>query len=242
MQFHHLQAGRFLRRYKRFLVDLELPDGQSITVHCPNTGAMTGCTEPGARAWFSESANPKRKYRHTLEWLELASGERVCINTQRPNQLVREAIEQGTIAELQGYASLQSEVVYGCEGSRADFMLSNGEGGGEGTDAPCFVEVKNVTLLENGVGYFPDAISLRALRHLRELVFEKARGNRAVLIFCVNHTAIRELRPAQKIHYDYAQLLRDASHAGLEILAYRTAISPQEIRIVAPVPVRLSGT
>ncbi len=237
MRLENLKSGKFLRRYKRFLADIEREDGSVLTVHCPNTGAMTGCTELGARAYYSESGNPRRKYRGTLEWLELSSGDRVCINTQRPNLLVKEAIEQRVIPELAGYDEVLSEVTFGCESSRVDLKLRKADHATE----DCFVEVKNVTLHEKGIGYFPDAVSQRALKHVRELLHEIEQGNRAVLVFCINHTGIKELRPARKIHYDYALLLQEAASKGLELLAYRTAISSAEIRIVGPVPIRISS-
>ncbi|MDX1453573.1 MAG: DNA/RNA nuclease SfsA [Oleiphilaceae bacterium] len=232
MRFEGLQEGRFIRRYKRFMVDLELSDGQVLTVHCPNTGAMTGCLQPGAKAFFSTSENQARKYPHTLEWLEFENGSRACINTQRPNALVEEAIRNGVIDELEGYACIKREQRYGEEGSRVDLLLTRHD-----NDQPdCYVEVKNVTLCEGDLGLFPDAVSIRALKHLRELQWERQRGARAVLVFCVNHTAIRRLSPARKVDLDYSELLGVAAESGVEILAYRTEINRHEIRLVERIP------
>ncbi len=237
MWFSNLQSARFVQRYKRFLVDLKNADGEIFTVHCPNTGAMTGCTEENALAYYSLSDNPRRKYPGTLEWLELNNGHRVCINTQRPNALVAEAIQQGVIRELQGYRHIQSEQLFGAEGSRVDFKLSAHEQG----LPDCFVEVKNATLLQHGHGYFPDAVSIRALKHLRELMLERQQGARAMLLYCVNHTGIEMLSPARHIHPDYAQCVMEAAKAGVEMLAYRTSISPEEIRITDAVPLTLQS-
>lgn len=236
MKFTTLKYGRFIKRYKRFLVDVELENNKTLTLHCPNTGAMTGCLEHGARAYFSESSNTKRKYPHTLEWLAFKDGSKACINTQRPNKLVQEAIENSTIKELQGYQTCLTEKAYGTENSRIDLLLRQHKAG----KPNCYVEVKNVTLCEAGVGYFPDAISLRALKHIRELVSMIKSGHRAALVFCINHTAITQLRPADKIHLDYGKLLREAAEEGLELYAYQTQITPEEISIIKSIPIHLS--
>src|SRR5215469_1076980 len=156
--------ARLLRRYKRFLADVELPDGRRETVHCPNTGSMLGCAGPGMRVWLSRSDNPARKYAWTWEQVEALPGLRVGIHTGRTNALVREGVQSGLIRELSGYARLQAEVMAG-EGFRVDFFLSS-----EGKP-DCYLEVKNVTAaVEGRVALFPDAVSERASRHLRELM------------------------------------------------------------------------
>ena len=151
----------FLKRYKRFLVDVRLKDGSVITVHCPNSGSMKACQPVEGRAWISDSKNPARKLRHTLEIIEV-DGVLVCVNTQRPNGLIEEAIRDGVIAELQGYEELKREVKYGAERSRIDILLSRG-------DELCYVEVKNVTLgASDGLNRFPDAVTTRGAKHLRD--------------------------------------------------------------------------
>lgn len=152
MIFPPLSSGILLRRYKRFLADVQLPNGEQITVHCPNTGAMTGCANAGDTLWFSTSDNPKRKYAHTWELTQTQGGDFICINTQRANQLVAEALENQWIVELADYHEIWAEQKYGTEKSRIDFLLKK-----QGF-ADCFVEVKSTTLLtENGIGMFPDA-------------------------------------------------------------------------------------
>lgn len=237
-----LQSACLIRRYKRFLADVEGDPGEVMTLHCPNTGRMTGCAAPGWRVWFSHSENPKRKYPGTWELTQTTAGHFIGVNTARANSLVADAITAGVIRELAGYGSLSQEVKYGEEGSRIDLLLT------QGSAADCFVEVKSVTLLgeaarpelaPGGVGFFPDAPSERASKHLRELMRVRAQGLRAVVLFCVQHTGIREVRPAAHIDPAYAQLLVEARAAGVELLAYGTAISPTHIGVVAPLPVIL---
>lgn len=210
-----LIEGRLVRRYKRFLADVTLPDGTEVVAHCPNTGSMLGCQPEGARVWLSPANNPRRKLQYTWELVEAAPGELACINTSRPNAQVREAVESERIDSLCGYREMRSEVRYGTEKSRIDLLLSGHE---QRPDA--WVEVKNVTLNEKGVGYFPDAVTLRGQKHLRELISQAASGDRAVLLFCVNHTGIREVRPADHIDPLYGELLRKAAAAGVELLAW----------------------
>ena len=215
---------KFLRRYKRFLSDVELPSGEVITVHCPNSGSMKGCNRPNSRAWISDSQNPKRKLRHTLEIVEI-DGVLIAVNTQRPNHLVEEAIRNGTITELGGYETLRREVKYGQENSRIDLLL-------EKVDQQCYVEVKNVTMgSKNGEAQFPDAVTQRGTKHLRELIDVVASGHRGVLVFCVSRTDATVVSPADSIDPQYGETLRAAAAAGVEILAYRCAIEPPRVCI-----------
>jgi len=228
-----LLAGRLSKRYKRFLADVVLDDGRALTAHCPNTGSMLGCQQPGSRVWLSESDNPKRKYPHTWELVELAGGVLVGINTGRANALVREAIESGLIGELAGYDEIRAEVRYGNENSRIDFLLTGNEGS-------CYVEVKNVTAaVDEGIAVFPDAVSTRGTKHLRELM-DTARhaGRRAVLCYCVQRSDVGEVRPADEIDPDYGRTLREALDGGVEVIAYRAEIDPQGVVLVEPIPVR----
>ncbi|MEA1079692.1 DNA/RNA nuclease SfsA [Marinobacter qingdaonensis] len=211
-----LVEGRLIRRYKRFLADVRLPDGTEVTAHCPNTGSMLGCQPDDARVWLSRSNNPKRKLQYTWELVEAVPGQLACINTARPNGQARSAVESGTVAELAGYPSVRSEVKYGEEKSRIDLLLSGHE---QQPDA--WVEVKNVTLAEDAQGFFPDAVTTRGQKHLRELMAQVASGDRAVLFFVVNHTGIEAVRPADHIDPTYGKLLREAADAGVEVIAYR---------------------
>lgn len=176
MQFPSLSCGILIKRYKRFLADILLPNGEQITLHCPNTGAMTGCATAGDTVWFSTSDNPKRKYAHTWELTQTQAGDFICVNTQRANQLVQEALEKRWIAELAEYQTVLPEQKYGSENSRIDFLLK------ADNQPDCFVEVKSTTLLtENGLGMFPDAKTERGQKHLRELAAIAESGQQAVI-------------------------------------------------------------
>jgi len=232
-----LQEGILLKRYKRFLADIKTADGSALTLHCPNTGSMLNCNEPGWRVWYSTSDNPKRKYRCTWEMVENAEGELIGINTGQANRLVEEALLSGVVGELNGYATCRKEVRFGSENSRVDFLLSDAH---DGSQADCYVEVKSVTLgMGNGLGAFPDAITTRGQKHLRELMEVKAQGQRAVLLFCVQHSGIDKVAPADHIDADYGRLLRAAAEAGVELLAYRANLTPHEISLSYGIPVKL---
>ncbi|KIO36537.1 DNA/RNA nuclease SfsA [Shewanella sp. cp20] len=227
------EQGKLLRRYKRFLADVQLSDGSEITIHCPNTGSMRNCLFPGEPVWFSTSDNPKRKYAHTWEQAASNEGHIIGINTGRANALAAEAIEAGVISELTGYDNLRREVKYGSENSRIDLLL-------ESEDKPaCYIEVKSCTLLEQGQGYFPDAVTTRGQKHLRELMEMVKLGHRAVLLFVVQHTGITSVAAARHIDPDYADLLAQAHQAGVEILAYRCELSPSAARLIKSCPVKL---
>lgn len=231
------QPARLLRRYKRFLADIELPDGGIMTIHCPNTGSMMHCKEPGSRIWYSTSDSKTRKYPHTFEVIEVAGKKLAGINTGRANALVREAVTENVVPRLSGYRHVQQEVKYGRENSRIDFLLRE-HPGRPGED--CYIEVKNVTLGEaGGLGLFPDAVSTRGTRHLRELMHIAEQGNRAVLFFCVQHTGIDRVEPAVAIDPDYSATLAEAAAAGVELMAWRARIGPKEIRLVEEIPVVL---
>ena len=230
-----LYAGSLKQRYKRFLADVETPDGALITIHCPNTGSMKNCAEPNSRVWFWDSANAKRKYACTWELVEIEGRFLACINTQRANGLVVEAINNATIMPLQGYGKLQTEVKYGQENSRIDIFLSQHK------HLPdCYVEVKNVTLMTSqGQGLFPDAVTERGRKHLRELVHMVAQGQRAVLVYCVAHTGITQVAPAWEVDPAYAETLVWAIEQGVEVMAYGAAISLTEMSLVRVVPLTM---
>jgi sugar fermentation stimulation protein A len=225
-----------LNRYKRFLADIRLPDGTELTIHCPNTGSMKNCVLPETPCWYSVSDSKTRKYPQTLEVVTTPGGHLAGINTARTNQLVELALRADVITELRGYQTLRREVVYGSEKSRIDFLLSQ-----HGDDARlCYLEVKNVTLMEaDGEGFFPDAVSERGSKHLRELMAMVAQGHRAVLLFCVQHTGIQSVRAAAHIDAVYATTLQAAMAAGVEVIAYAAEINPEQnvIELARALPV-----
>lgn len=227
-----LQPATLVRRYKRFLADVITEDGDTITVHTPNTGAMLGCAEPGMRVWLRDSANPRRKYRYAWEMSQSAQGALIGVNTALVNQLVEEGIANGVITELQGYADLRREVRYGKERSRIDLLLQDAQ------RPDCYVEIKNVTARDaQGRAFFPDARTERGTKHLRELIHRREAGDRAVLLFCTQRDDVAAVRPAEEIHPQYARTLRAALARGVEVLAYRAALSPAGIELVRPLPV-----
>ena len=226
-------SGVLIKRYKRFLTDIRLENGDTVTIHCPNTGSMRNCLFEGEKVWFSVSDNPKRKYSRTWELAQTTAGHIIGINTGRANALAEEAINNGVISELQGYQSLRREVKYGSENSRIDILL-------EDSDKPnCYIEVKSCTLLEQDQGYFPDAVTTRGQKHLRELMEMVEQGYRAVLLFVVQHTGIKSVKAAAHIDEDYAKLLVEAHKKGVEIIAYSAELSPLEASLVKSCPVRL---
>ncbi len=221
------------RRYKRFLADVQLENGESITAHCPNTGAMTGCAEPGWPVWLTTSDSKTRKYPHTWELVETDLGM-AYVHSARANKVVQEAVLAGVIPQLSGYEEVKAEVKYG-EGSRADLLLSGGQG-------RCFVEIKSVTLCrEDGVGAFPDAVSSRARKHLRELQAVVEAGDRAVILFCAFHTGIRSVTAAIDIDPAYGEALVEAVAAGVEAMAWGVDIHP-ETGIVLACQLPVEGT
>ncbi|MCD5996312.1 DNA/RNA nuclease SfsA [Pseudomonas sp. CDFA 602] len=221
-----LEQGRLLIRYKRFLADIETDSGERLTIHCPNTGSMLNCMMPDGRVWFSRSDDPRRKLPGTWEISETPQGRLACINTGRANTLVEEALRAGVISELNGFTALKREVAYGQEKSRVDFRLEYPEG-------YLYLEVKSVTLGFDAspVAAFPDAVTQRGARHLRELAGLAREGVRAVLLYCVNLNGIEAVRPAEEIDPAYAAALRDAISAGVQVLAYGVQLTPQEVRI-----------
>ncbi|WP_420231132.1 DNA/RNA nuclease SfsA [Pseudomonas sp. ABY48] len=229
-----LEEGRLIRRYKRFLADIETVHGELLTIHCPNTGSMLNCMAEGARVWFSRSNDPKRKLPGTWEIGETPQGRLACINTARANALIEEALRAGIISELNGFTGLKREVAYGVENSRIDFRLDYDQGS-------AWVEVKSVTLGFDGtnVAAFPDAVTLRGAKHLRELACLAREGVRAVQLYCVNLSGIEAVRPAQEIDPVYAAALGDAVAAGVEVLAYGVTLTPEQMWVDRALPVLL---
>ena len=231
MKLPPLISGRLVKRYKRFLADIELGDGSVVTAHCPNSGSMQGCNLPGLPVMLSVSPNPNRKLAYTWELVQV-HGFWVGLNTMLPNRLAEEAILDGTIAELQGYRNLRREVPYGSERSRIDILL-------EGEKGRCYVEVKNVTLVEHGLALFPDAVTERGQKHLRELMEVVQNGARGVILFTVQRGDGRAVAPADAIDPTYGRLLRQAVAQGVEALAYRALVTPHHIRLTEPLSVQL---
>ena len=226
-----LLPALFDKRYKRFFADIIDAKGHRITLHCPNTGSMKNCLVPGSQCWYSLSDNPKRKLPGTLELVPTINGNLAGINTSRPNHLLREAIEAQRIPELSGYQTLRSEVRYGSENSRIDILLQDPERG------QCYIEVKNVTLEEdNGLVVFPDAVTTRGSKHLRELMTMLEQGHRAVLFYCVQVTGAQRMEVAADIDPTYAETLAEAVAAGLEVLAWRAKLGECEIILECPIP------
>jgi sugar fermentation stimulation protein A len=217
-----------LRRYKRFLADVETASGALVTVHCPNTGAMTGCAEPGSQAWISTSPNDKRKYPHTLELVQTPDGI-VSVNTGRANALVREAIEGCVLGALGALDELRSEVAIPGGGGRFDL-------GARSDGLAVFIEVKSATLhLGDGEGAFPDAVSERAVKHVQALRTQVAAGARGVLVFCAQHCGIDRVRAAHEIHAGYAEALGAAMQAGVEVFALGCRTDGQEFVADRPI-------
>ena len=230
-----LVEAELIRRYKRFLADVVLGDGTETTVHCPNTGSMLGCQAPGSVVWLLPASNPARKYPLGWELVEARTEVLVGINTGRSNALVAEALEAGLIPELGGYARLRREVKLEGTRSRIDFLLN------EHGDVPdCYLEVKNVTAaVDDGVGFFPDAVSARATRHLEELVTLVEQGHRGAMCFCVQRADVERVRPADHIDPDYGRALRSAVESGVEVYALRAAVTPESVALEQRIPVEL---
>lgn len=205
-----LIRGKLVKRYKRFLADIELATGEVVTAHCPNSGSMKGCALPGADAWISQSNNPKRKLKYTWELTRIDSTY-IGINTLVPNRLVKASVQNDRVPELCGYSRVTAEVKTS-EHTRLDLMLEDDHKG------KCFVEIKNCTLVENGVARFPDAVTTRGQKHIEELADLAARGHRAALFFLVQRTDAHTFTPAADIDPEYAQKLMKAMTKGVEVI------------------------
>ena len=225
-----LIRGTLVQRYKRFLVDVRLTDGAIVTAHCTNTGSMLGCKEPGSVVYLSRSENKGRKLAFTWEMIQI-DRHWVGINTMHPNHLVAEAVAADVIPELRGYETVRREVKVGRH-SRLDLCL-------DGRDGCCYVEVKNVTACIDGAAAFPDAVSERATKHLKELIRLKRKGHRAVILFVVQRRDCEYFRPANEIDPEYGRWLRKAIRAGVEALPYHASVSPREIVLTHRLPTRI---
>lgn len=229
-----LLSGKLKRRYKRFFADVELDSGELVVAHCPNTGSMKNCLVEDGPCWLSESNNPKRKLKYTLEAVTAKYGGMAGVNTGRTNKLVKEALELGLIKELAEYENIEAEVKFGEENSRLDFCLSKDSG------ERCYVEVKNLTLgMEGGLGVFPDAVTTRGTKHLRELAHAIKQGHRAALFFCAQHTAVNHVQPAWDIDSEYCKTLKEVMESGVRVLCYSVKMSRDGFIVDQPLPFSL---
>ncbi len=232
IQWPELESGTLIRRYKRFLADIELPSGGTITVHCPNSGRMLECSQPGCRVLMSRSSNPARKLIHTWEIIEMPSSP-VVVNTLRANEAASSAVRKGLIPELAGYSEVRKEVPWGKK-SRLDLLLS-----GEGVQK-CFVEVKSCTYVQDGTAMFPDAVSSRGLKHLVDLQEVLAQGCRSVLLILIQRMDAHQFRPADHIDPRWGSELRKAYAGGIEVLIYSTSITASGMAMGCRVPLSLA--
>ena len=236
-----LKEGTILKRYKRFLADIQLPSGEVITAHTANTGSMKTCWEPGWKAIISFHDNPKRKLKYSLEMTH--NGKTwIGINTSLPNKLAKEAIENGLIKELKGYPFIKPEVKTG--DSRIDLLLSKEKDADTKKDQ-FFVEIKNVTLKgddhQKKAALFPDAVSTRGQKHIQELIRLHKEGYNAALLFIVQREDVDYFAPAKEIDPVYSKLLKKANEEGVLILAYQCSMSKKEIIINRSIPVKLNN-
>ncbi len=234
-----LVPATLIRRYKRFLADVQLADGSLITAHVANPGAMTGLQAEGARVWLSKSPSLARKLPYSWELIEVdfgGGGELTGVNTLHPNPVVAEALAAGTIPELTGYATIRREVKYGRvingKGSRIDFLLE------DPARPPCYVEVKNVHLMRRaGIAEFPDSVTARGAKHLDELAGMAAAGARAVMLFVIQIGSARSFALARDIDPAYARAFDKARKSGVEALAWTCRLTRDEIRLDRSVPI-----
>ena len=227
-----LVSATLLRRYKRFLADVRLDDGSAAVAHCANPGSMMGLQAPGSRVWLSRSG-PGRKLAYGLELVQ-ADGTLVAINTINPNRIAVEAVRDGLVSGVAAEAALQREVVYGTENSRIDLVATNPDG------AASWIEVKNCHLMRQpGLAEFPDSVTTRGAKHLRELARLVEAGQRAVLLFIIQRGDCDRLAFARDIDPGYAGAVRAAAQAGVEVHALRCHVDITSVRAIAPVPVEL---
>jgi len=222
------KKGTLVKRYKRFLADIELEDGTILTVHCPNSGSMRGCSEPGSPVILSHSDNPKRKYAWTLEMVR-TEGVWVGVNTARTNKIVHEALENGVIDEWGHILSIRPEVRVS-EKSRLDFQIETETG-------RMYLEVKNCSLAEDGIALFPDAVTSRGTRHLLELAALAGQGYPSAVLFCVQRADTRAFTAAVTIDPLYARTLDQVRDEGVLVVAYQADVHPEEICLRRKLPV-----
>jgi sugar fermentation stimulation protein A len=229
-----LEEATLLRRYKRFLADVRFAGGRTVTAHCTNTGRMTGCAEPGSAVLLAHSDSPTRKLAWTLRLVKVGRSW-VSVDTLLPNRVVADALRRGRVPGLAMYDEVATEVPYGEGGrSRIDVLLTDSTG----RHPQCFVEVKNVTMKSGNHAIFPDAVSARGLKHLRELEREVARGHRAVLLPFVARGDCRAFDAAREVDPSWADALDTAAEAGVEVLPWRARVGRASILLDRPIPWR----
>ncbi len=228
MQFPSpLTDGILIKRYKRFLADIQLVDGEIVTAHCPNTGTMLTCSTPGSTVCLSTSDNPKRKYRYTLEMIK-ADATWIGVNTARTNKLVAEALMNVQIAEFRKVEKVVAEIKTSCH-TRLDLKIMQG-------DCCTYLEVKNCSLAIDGCAMFPDAVTARGTKHLHELTRLVAEGSGAAIFFLVQRLDADRFAPAVHIDPDYGKALRQAIAAGVKALVYQARVSPEGIHVINSLP------
>ncbi|MCF8045363.1 MAG: DNA/RNA nuclease SfsA [Desulfarculaceae bacterium] len=223
-----LIEGTLIKRYKRFLADVQLEDGCVVTAHCPNSGSMKTCSKPGGRVWISKSDNPKRKLKYSWELID-AGDSLVGINTLTPNRLVKKCVENGIIDELTGYETVKPEVKTG-EGTRLDLMLEKSSG------QRCYIEIKNCTLVKNRVAMFPDAVTDRGRKHLEALAELSRQGHRTVIFFIIQRMDADVFSPAAHIDPEYARTLEETMACGVELMIRDTLIDTEKVMLNRAVP------
>lgn len=229
---HDLFHGTLIKRYKRFLADVKLDNGEIVTAHCANSGSMLTLKKEGSDVWLSPAVNPKAKLDYKWEIIK-AEGTLVGINTSLPNHLVEEAILDGTISELQGYKNLRREMKYG-KNSRIDLFLSDHEAG----QPDCYVEVKSVTLSrEKNIGEFPDSVTSRGTKHLSELTDMVSEGYRSVMLYLAQRHDLDSFKVASDIDPVYADALKVAKDNGVEAYCYICEITPTAINVDRNIPI-----
>lgn len=230
-----LTQGVLLKRYKRFLAEIILNNQEHRIIYCPNMGAMSGCDVLGSRVWFSHSKSSRRQFPDTWELVEVDGGNLVCVNIQHAKALVLEAIENGKLAELVGYKKSALEPPY-LEEEGLDLLLEKEEQ--NGLAEKCFVVIKGVTLGDEiHRGFYPDSSTQKGVEQVKSLMHAKQQGYRAVLVYCVLHTGVSRVFPADHIDSQYGNILRQASIAGVEVFGYRVDISLSEISIATPIEI-----
>lgn len=227
-----IKTAYLTKRYKRFLADVKLPNDEILTVHCPNSGSMKGCSTPGRQVIISQSSNPKRKYAWTLEMIR-AENSWIGVNTFRTNQLVHEAFEQGIINDFGKIDSITREIKVS-DKSRLDFLLLSDK-------KKIFIEVKNCSLAEKSTALFPDAVTQRGTKHLLELAELARQGFQTGVIFCIQREDVDCFTPAAEIDPVYTETIEKVHKEGVKVLAYKAGVRPESITIIQKIPVFLSG-
>lgn len=225
----NLVHGRLIKRYKRFLADVTLDNGEIVTAHCTNSGSMKSCLEENAEVYLSPVNDPKRKTKFTWEMIKI-NKDWVGINTGNPNKLAFDAVKNDEIEKLKGYTDVKREVKF--DDSRFDVMAKN-------DSETCFIEVKNVTLKEGNYALFPDAVTSRGKKHLETLAKVKEKGMRAVMLYIIQRTDVEIFAPAKDIDPEYAESLKKVYQKGVEIIPIQAKVTPQKIELIKELPFEL---